>query len=254
MADQFSLAGRHALVTGGARAIGATIAAALTQAGAAVVIGDILDDLGGETAAGLSAKGAKAGFVHLDVTDESQWEKAVPAVIKQIGGFDILINNAGIEVSALVADIDVVGLRRMMDVNVVGTLLGMKHAFRAMRPGGAAAKGGAVVNISSVAATIAFPSIAGYSGTKSAVDRMTRVAAMEAGKLGYKVRVNCLYPGLVATDMGMQLANDIVAVGLAPDAGAAVASVVDQTPLGRLGEVSDMADAAVFLCSKEARF
>ena len=137
MADQFSLAGRHALVTGGARAIGATIAAALAEAGAAVVIGDILDDLGGQTAAGLSAKGAKAGFVHLDVTDKSQWEKAVPAVIKQIGGFDILINNAGIEVSALVADIDVVGLRRMMDVNVVGTLLGMKHAFRAMRPGGA---------------------------------------------------------------------------------------------------------------------
>ena len=137
MADQFSLAGRHALVTGGARAIGATIAAALAQAGAAVMIGDILDDLGRETAAGLSAKGAKAGFVHLDVTDKSQWEKAVPAVIKQIGGFDILINNAGIEVSALVADIDVVGLRRMLDVNVVGPLLGMKHAFRAMRPGGA---------------------------------------------------------------------------------------------------------------------
>ena len=95
---------------------------------------------------------------------------------------------------------------------------------------------------------------AGYSGTKSAVDRMTRVAAMEAGKLGYGVRINCLYPGLVATDMGMQLANDIVAVGLAPDAGAAVASVVGQTPLGRLGEVGDMADAAVFLCSNEARF
>ena len=87
-----------------------------------------------------------------------------PPCIKQIGGFDILINNAGIEVSALVADIDVVGLRRMLDVNVVGTLLGMKHAFRAMRPGGAAAKGGSVVNISSVAATIAFPAIAGLFG------------------------------------------------------------------------------------------
>ena len=99
-----------------------------------------------------------------------------------------------------------------------------------------------------------FPAIAGYSGTKSAVDRMTRVAAMEAGKLGYGVRVNCLYPGLVPTDMGMQLANDIVAAGLAADAGAAVASVVEQTPLGRLGEVGDMADAAVFLCSNEARF
>jgi NAD(P)-dependent dehydrogenase (short-subunit alcohol dehydrogenase family) len=238
MADQFSLAGRHALVTGGARAIGATIAAALAQAGAAVVIGDILDDLGGDTAAGLSAKGAKAGFVHLDVTDESQWEKAVPAVIKQIGGFDILINNAGIEVSALVADIE----------------LGMKHAFRAMRPGGAAAKGGSVVNISSVAATIAFPAIAGYSASKSAVDRMTRVAATEAGKLGYGVRVNCIYPGLIANEMGVKLAQDIVALGLAPDIETAVAGVVGQTPLGRLAEMPEIASAAVFLCSDAARF
>ena len=130
----------------------------------------------------------------------------------------------------------------------------MKHAFRAMRPGGDAGKGGAVVNVASVAATIAFPAIAGYSGTKSAVDRLTRVAAMEAGKLGYGVRVNCIYPGLIATDMGMQLANDIVAAGLAADVGAAVQSVVDQTPLGRLAEVSDMADAVVFLCSDAARF
>src|SRR6202012_4528800 len=105
--------------TGGARAIGANIAAALAEAGAAVVIGDILDDLGRETAAGLSAKGAKAGFVHLDVTDEAQWKKAVPAVIKEIGGFDILINNAGVEVSALVEDIDVHRPRLMIHVNVV---------------------------------------------------------------------------------------------------------------------------------------
>ena len=145
-------------------------------------------------------------------------------------------------------------IRRMCDVNIVGTALGMKHAFRAMRPGGAAGKGGAVVNVSSVAATIAFPAIAGYSGTKSAVDRMTRIAAMEAGKLGYGVRVNCIYPGLMPTDMGMQLANDIVAVGLAADVEAAVGAVVEQTPLGRLGEVSDMADAVVFLCSDAARF
>jgi NAD(P)-dependent dehydrogenase (short-subunit alcohol dehydrogenase family) len=83
---------------------------------------------------------------------------------------------------------------------------------------------------------------------------MTRIAAMEAGKLGYGVRVNCLYPGLIPTEMGMQLANDIVKVGLAPDINAAVAGVVEQTPLGRLAEVSDIADAAVFLCSNQARF
>src|SRR5262249_53663035 len=160
-------------------------------------------------------------------------------------GYDILINNAGIEITSLVIDLKSEDLRRMCDVNIIGTGLGTKYAFRAMRPGGGA--GGAIVNIVSVAATIAFPAIAGYSGTKSAVDRMTRIAAIESGKLGYGVRVTCIYPGLVPTDIGMQLANDIVAVGLAPDAAAAVASVVEQTPLGRLDEVGDMAEAVIFL-------
>jgi NAD(P)-dependent dehydrogenase (short-subunit alcohol dehydrogenase family) len=248
------LAGRKALVTGGARGIGAAIAQALGQAGAAVMIGDIRAELGRETAASLGRAGVRAGFVPLDVTDDTQWERAVAATVAELGGYDILINNAGIEITSLVVDLRAEDLRRMCDVNVVGVGLGMKHAFRAMRPGGAAGAGGAIVNIASVAATIAFPAIAGYSGTKSAVDRMTRVAAMEAGKLGYGVRVNCLYPGLVPTDMGMQLAGDIVAAGLAPDAGAAVASVIEQTPLGRLGEVGDIADATVFLCSHAARF
>ena len=151
-------------------------------------------------------------------------------------------------------DIEAADLRRMLDVNIVGTLLGMKHAFRAMRPGGSAGKGGAVVNISSVAATIAFPAIAGYSATKSAVDRLTRVGAMEAGKLGYGVRVNCIYPGLVPTEMGMKLAADVVAAGLFASPEAAVGAIIEQTPSGRLGEVSDMADAVVFLCSDAARF
>jgi NAD(P)-dependent dehydrogenase (short-subunit alcohol dehydrogenase family) len=92
----------------------------------------------------------------------------------------------------------------MLDVNILGTSLGLKHAFRAMRPDGPAGQGGAVVNVSSVAATITFPGISGYSPTKSAVDRLTRVAAMESGKLGYGVRVNCIYPGLVPTEMGAQ--------------------------------------------------
>lgn len=249
-----TLAGRKALVTGGARGIGAAIAQALADNGAAVMIGDVLADLGKETAATIAKSGAKTGFVALDVTDDAQWEKAAAATVKELGGFDILINNAGIEITSLVVDLKAEDLRRMCDVNIVGVGLGMKHAFRAMRPGGAAGKGGAVVNIASVAATIAFPAISGYSGTKSAVDRMTRVAAMEAGKLGYGVRVNCLYPGLAPTEMGMKLAADIVAVGLAPDINAAVASVVEQTPLARLAEVADIADATVFLCTDQARF
>ncbi len=252
--NNFGLSGRTALVTGGARGIGAAVATALANAGAAVMIGDVSEDTGKKTAADLAASGAKAAFVHLDVTDEATWESAVAATIKEFGGYDILINNAGIEVTALVADIDPVEMRKMLDVNLVGTSLGLKHAFRAMRPNGAAGKGGAVVNISSVAALIAFPAIAAYSATKSGVDRLTRVAAAESGKLGYGVRVNCIYPGLVATDMGLKLATDVVSLGLWPNVEAAIGDVIGLTPLGRLGEVGDMATAVVFLCSDAARF
>ncbi|MBU4183687.1 MAG: SDR family oxidoreductase [Hydrogenophaga sp.] len=250
----FNLTGRKALVTGGARGLGAGMAVALAAAGASVMIGDVLEEQGQATAQALAATGAQAAFVHLDVTDEAHWLAAISATHSAFGGFDILINNAGIEITALVTEIDPDDLRRMLDVNIVGTAIGMKQAFRAMRPGGLAGQGGVVVNVSSVASTIAFPAIAGYSATKSAVDRLTRVGAMEAGKLGYGVRVNSIYPGLVPTDMGMQLASDVVNAGLFESPDAAVMAIVEQTPLGRLGTVSDMADAVVFLCSDASRF
>lgn len=154
----------------------------------------------------------------------------------------------------MVTDLEVADVQKMLDVNVLGTALGLKHGLRAMRPGGAAGRGGSIVNVSSVAATIAFPGISVYSATKSAVDRLTRVAAMESGKLGYGVRVNCVYPGLVPTAMGIGLANDMATLGLFPSAEAAVGAVVELTPAGRLGEVGDMADAVVFLASDAARF
>jgi len=250
----FELHGRKALVTGGARGLGQGMAEALARAGAAVMIGDLLDEEGAETANIIGKTGVTTGYTHLDVTDEGSWEQAVDVTIAELGGFDVLINNAGLEISSLVVDLDPAGLRRMLEVNVVGTALGMKHGLRAMRPGGAAGNGGSIVNIASVAATIAFPGIAGYSGTKSAVDRMTRIAAAESGKLGYGVRVNCVYPGLVPTAMGMGLADQAVAMGLFPSVEACVGTVVELTPSGRLGEVADMADAVVFLASDAARF
>jgi NAD(P)-dependent dehydrogenase (short-subunit alcohol dehydrogenase family) len=250
----YDLKGHQALITGAARGLGAGIAQAMARAGAGVIIADVLEKEGEATAAAIRSAGGKASFVRLDVTEEGMWERAIGHGIKELGGLDVLVNNAGIEVTALVTEIDPKALRQMLDVNVVGTALGLKHGLRAMRKGGAAGKGGCIINISSVAATIAFPGIAGYSGTKSAVDRMTRVAAMESGKLGYGVRVNCIYPGLVATAMGLKLAQDMVTVGLAPSTDAAVKGVIDQTPLGRLGEVADMADVAVFLASDAARF
>src|SRR5215831_7811796 len=202
----YDLTGRKALVTGGARGLGEGMARALARAGAAVVIGDIREDLGKATAGSLRESGASAEFVPLDVTAEESWAQAVPQVIGHLGGLDILVNSAGI------------------------------------------------VNVASVAATIAFPGIAVYSATKSAIDRLTRVAALESGKLGYGVRVNCLYPGLVPTEMGTQLAVDCATLGLFGSPDEAVGAVIGLTPLGRLGEVADMADAVVFLASDGARF
>ena len=250
----YDLAGRKALVTGGARGLGAGMAEALARAGAAVVIGDVQEDLGKTTADALRQSGAAAEFVPLDVTDDASWDRAVAEAIRVLGGLDILVNNAGIEISSLLVDVSAGDVRRMLDVNVLGTTLGIKHGLRAMRPGGPAGAGGAIVNVSSVAATIAFPAIAVYSATKSAVDRLTRVAAMESGKLGYGVRVNCIYPGLVPTEMGNQLAQDMVTLGLFPSVEECVGTVVGLTPHGRLGEVADMADAVVFLASDASRF
>ncbi len=245
----FDLTGRRVLVTGGAQGLGEGMARALTDAGATVVIADVAKDLGEKTAAAIGAH-----FVALDVTDDAGWEAAVAQTINEVGGLDVVINNAGLEVTQLLVDTEPDDIRRLLEVNLIGTMLGIKHAFRAMRPGGAAGAGGVVINTSSVAATIAFPSIGAYSATKSGVDRLTRVAAMESGKLGYGVRVNCIYPGLVPTAMGQKLAVETSGLGLFGSPEEAVGAVIEQTPSGRLGEVSDIADAVVFLASDAARF
>jgi 3alpha(or 20beta)-hydroxysteroid dehydrogenase len=245
------LTGRKALVTGGAQGLGEGMAQALAAAGAKVVIADLQDDLGPKVA---EALGEGHGFVHLDTTDDANWEAAVAEATAQLGGLDILVNNAGIEITSLIVDLDPESVRKQLDVNLLGTALGLKHAFRTMRPGGAAGQGGVVINVASVAATIAFPGISVYSATKSGVDRLTRVAAMESGKLGYGVRVNCIYPGLVPTAMGAGLANDVAQIGLFGSPEEAVGAVIELTPSGRLGAVEDMADAVVFLASDASRF
>lgn len=245
------LTGRKALVTGGAQGLGEGMAQALADAGAHVVVADLQDDLGAKVAERL---GEGHGFVHLDVSDDASWEAAVASTVEQLGGLDILVNNAGVEITSLLVDLDAAAVRTQLEVNLLGTALGIKHAFRTMRPEGAAGQGGVVVNVASVAATIAFPGISVYSATKSGVDRLTRVAAMESGKLGYGVRVNCIYPGLVPTAMGAGLANDVASIGLFGSPEEAVGAVIELTPSGRLGEVSDMADAVVFLASDAARF
>ena len=249
------LSGRKALVTGGAQGLGEGMAKALAAAGAKVVISDLQKDAGEKVADALDSEyGPGNGFVAHDITDDAQWENAVVAANDILGGLDILVNNAGVEITSLLTEVTADDIRKMLEVNVLGTTLGVKWGLRTMRPEGLAGQGGAIINVASVAATIAFPGIAVYSATKSAVDRLTRVAAMESGKLGYGVRVNCLYPGLVATQMGIGLANDCAQLGLFESPEAAVGAVIALTPAGRLGEVADMADAVVFLASDEARF
>ena len=125
----FDLTGRRVLVTGGAQGLGEGMARALIGAGAAVMLADVQKDVGERTAAELSA-----GFVTLDVTDDAQWEAAVAHTVDQLGGLDVVINNAGIEGAELLVDTDADAIRPMLEVNLLGTMLGIKHAFRAMRP------------------------------------------------------------------------------------------------------------------------
>ena len=190
----------------------------------------------------------------LDVTSDASWEQAIPQAISALGGLDILINNAGVEISGLLADIEAADVRRMLEVNVLGTALGLKHAFRAMRPGGPAGQGGAVINIASVAATIAFPGIAGYSATKSAVDRLTRVGGdgVRQARLRRAGELRVPRPG--GDGDGPAAGLGLATLGLFPSPEHAVGAVVELTPPGRLGEVPDMADAVVFLASDGARF
>jgi NAD(P)-dependent dehydrogenase (short-subunit alcohol dehydrogenase family) len=244
------LTGRVALVTGGAQGLGESYARALAAAGARVAITD-LQPSGAQVAADL---GEGHHFVQHDVTDDASWQDAIVSTVGELGGLDILVNNAGVEITGMITEVDPADAKTMLDVNVLGTVLGLKHGLRAMRPGGPAEGGGTIINVASVAATIAFPGISVYSATKSAIDRLTRVAAMESGKLGYGVRVNCIFPGLVPNQMGVGLANDVSDIGLFESPEAAVQAVVELTPSGRLAEESDITDALMFLASDASRF
>ena len=250
----YDLTGRKALVTGGARGLGAGMAEALARAGAAVVIGDIREELGEATVDAIKKAGGDAAFLPLNVTDDHSWERAIEGTIAELGGLDIVVNNAGVEISSLVVDLDPDDIRKMLEVNILGTSLGIKHAFRAMRPGGPAGRGGAVVNIASVAATIAFPGIAVYSATK-----FRGRPADPGGRHGIRQarlrRAGELHlPGSGPDRDGQPARPGHGDARPVPERGGGVGAVVGLTPHGRLGEVADMADAVVFLASDAARF
>ncbi|WP_394840818.1 glucose 1-dehydrogenase [Pendulispora brunnea] len=250
----FRLDGKAALVTGAARGLGAEIAGALAQAGAKVLVTDIADDGAYATAQAIRASGGTAEHLVQDVTIEPQWEAAIAVAVRKLGGLDILVNDAGIESSAMLAQCSLEDFRRLHSVNVEGVFLGIKHAVRAMSPGGAAGKGGSIVNLSSVAGMIGVTAKGAYCTTKGAVRALTKAAAVECGRMGTGIRVNSIHPGLILTEMGKQFVNSYVEQGLAPDRDAALAALLALHPMGRLGEPRDIAAAALYLASDAAKW
>ncbi|HLY55889.1 MAG TPA: glucose 1-dehydrogenase [Stellaceae bacterium] len=243
------LSGKVALVTGGARGIGAAVAALLAEHGAGVVATDVLEEAGRATVEAIRTAGGRALFRHHDVRDEAGWQEAIAAAVTEFGGLDILVNNAGIESSGFLADFSVEDYRTVFDVNVLGTYLGLKYAARTMRPGGQGGRGGSVINLSSVAGLVGTSGYAVYSGSKGAVRLLSKSAAVEFGRLGYNIRVNSVHPGLVDTAMGNDLLKHLVALGTFRDVTQASAAMLGAHPIGRTGLPVDIARAILFLAS-----
>ncbi len=248
------LQGRVALVTGGARGLGASSAAALAAEGAAVLITDVLDADGEATAAAIASKGARAGYMHHDVRDESQWQAVVGEAERRFGGLDILLNNAGIFFLKPMAMTTIEEFRNMQAINVEGVFLGMKTAMGAIgKRGGQWAGGGSIINLSSVAGLTGAALAVPYNASKGAVRLMTKGAALECAQLGLKIRVNSIHPGVIETKMGQQVLDDLAAAS-GGGANEVRANAIALHPLGRLGVPADIASAVVFLASDDAAF
>jgi len=243
----FRLDGKAALVTGAARGIGAAIAEALAQCGASVLVTDVAEPAGRQTVERIRKAGGKAEFHAHDVTDEKQWQAAIAAATKAFGKLDVLVNNAGIETAALLAQCELDDFKRVLDVNVNGVFLGLKHAVRVMKPGSS------IVNLSSVAGLIGTTGHIAYHTAKGAVRLMSKAAAVECAQLGTGIRVNSVHPAIVQTDMGTNFIQHAVDLGLAPDFAAAEAAFKAGHLLG-FGATADVAAGVVYLASDAARW
>ena len=250
----FRLNGKTALVTGAARGIGAAVANALAQSGASVVLTDIQAEAGEQTAAAIRKTGGFAVFLTHEVTDEARWQQVIAATEAEFGALDILVNNAGIETASLIANCELSDFQRVMNINVAGVFLGIKHAVRAMQPGGSSGRGGVVINLSSVAGLIGTSGHIAYHTSKGAVRLMTKAAAVECAQLKTGIRVNSIHPSIVETDMGRNFVEHFVHLGLAPDAQTAEAAFKAAHPMGHFGEPADIAAAVVYLASPAAKW
>ncbi len=230
-----TLAGKVAIVTGGARGMGAAEVRRLHDAGATVVAADILDDDGMQLAESL---GERARYMHLDVTSEDAWLALIQAVEAEFGHLDVLVNNAGILKFNALADTPLEEFRQVLEVNLIGTFLGMKAAIPAMKRAG----GGSIVNISSTEGLAGTVFCGAYTASKFGVRGITKVAAIEYG--ADKIRVNSVHPGGIDTPMTRAVMDEEGRKYV----GKRVAG------LKRMGEADEVAGVVLFLAGDDSSY
>jgi 3-oxoacyl-[acyl-carrier protein] reductase len=232
------LTGKVAVVTGASKGIGAGIAKSLAAEGAAVVVNYASSKAGADAVvSAIAAAGGKAIAVGGDVGTASGAQGLIDAAIQKFGRLDILVNNSGVYEFAPIEDFTEEHYNKMFRVNVLGLLLTTQAAVKHL------GEGASIINIGSVASSSTPPNTVVYTGTKGAVDAITRVLARELGPK--KIRVNSINPGMVETE-GVHAAG---VLGTDFEAG-----LVAQTPLGRIGQVDDIASVAVFLASNDSKW
>jgi len=236
-------ADRNALVTGAAGGIGLGCARRLLADGARVLLVDVDDDAGGEAAKGLAEEfdaADRVAYRHCDVGDSAEVEAAVQQVVDNWGGIDIAVANAAIVHAADFLEIEEDDFDRVLRVNLKGVFLVGQHAGRAMVAGG---RRGSIVNMSSINSQVALPDQVPYCTAKGGIQQLTRVMALSLARHG--IRVNAVGPGSIGTEMLQKV--------VLSDPGAR-RKVLSRTPLGRLGEVEEIAAVTSFLASDDASY
>ena len=242
------VAGKVALVTGGASGIGRACCERLAQEGASVVVTDIQDEQGLATVAQIQAAGGQASFLHHDVTDEAAWQSAVADTIELHGGLHILVNNAGIGLGGSIVDMSLADWQRQQAINLDGVFLGVKYAIPAMCEAG----GGSIINMSSVAGLKGAPGLAAYNATKGGVRLFTKGVALECAQNRWPVRVNSVHPGIIDTPIWTKINPEFFEEG--QNAVDLDTMAAESVPTGELGFPRDIANGVLYLASDDARY